>query len=337
MHPGHSLLLSTAIFAVILPPSLHAQASRATAVDLAKFRATPAPRLHLKAALYLPEGFCEYKYRFNLSTVHAGKGLCPATTQQFEAAFETVLRVQQVPYAPKSGEADLVIALDPPMGRNYFAGMFNGETLTLTFTAYEPSGAVLLKSTEERSVKRMLNGDDWENGFAVLAADEVSTFLLKLKETQFIRAALQPPPKPVEPPPPQPAIIEISSSASVQVYINDEFKGTTSAEGRLVITLPAGQYKVRLSEPGKKEWAQPLQLAAGERRPLSAVLESAGPKPLTASEVEEALTNGVPKPRVKTLIRDYGVSFALTDEVERRLRKAGADDEILLAIVKNKK
>ncbi len=61
-----------------------------------------------------------------------------------------------------------------------------------------------------------------------------------------------------------------------------------------------------------------------------------GPPALTLAEVEKALTD-LPKKRVATMIDEFGVDFALTNEAEQRLRAAGADANLLLAIAKAKK
>lgn len=125
----------------------------------------------------------------------------------------------------------------------------------------------------------------------------------------------------------------------VQVYVDDKFKGETSEqEGRLVVeNLEPRIHRLRLRLPGYKEWNQEVTLAAGETLPVSAKLEPAGPKPLALVEIEEALTNGLSPKRLTTLVKQFGVDFALTPEVEQRLREKGADSDLLLAIATNKK
>ena len=61
-----------------------------------------------------------------------------------------------------------------------------------------------------------------------------------------------------------------------------------------------------------------------------------GPPALTLAEVENALAN-LPKKRVGEMVEQYGVDFDLTDEAEKRLRGAGADTNLLLAIARAKK
>ncbi len=124
-----------------------------------------------------------------------------------------------------------------------------------------------------------------------------------------------------------------------QVYVDDKFKGSTSEkEGVLVIEdLPPGTYRLRLSFLGHKDWTGQATMAGGETRTVEAMLAAAGPKPLAADEIEEALKNGVAKSRIMGFIRDYGVDFALTGDIEQRLRDVGADSDLLLAITKARK
>ena len=148
-----------------------------------------------------------------------------------------------------------------------------------------------------------------------------------------------PKPKPSEQPL-QPGRIRIAAQpGGVQVYVNDQFKGITSSEeGLLVIAdLKPGSYRLRLAQPGYKDWTEERTVAAGETLNLEAKLTPAGPKPLSADEVEEALRNGISNKRVMGFVRQFGVDFALTEELEQRLRAAGADDTLLLAITKAKK
>ena len=145
-------------------------------------------------------------------------------------------------------------------------------------------------------------------------------------------------PSPMMPAPeaPRSAALHLNTNpGNAQAYLNDEFRGASSDQGNLAISnLKPGNYRLRLSLIGYQEWTQTFSLAAGEDRRVEARLERAGPKPLSQTEVEMALRNGVPKPRVAALIEEFGVSFDFTNEVESKLRAAGADDAVLLAISK---
>lgn len=121
-------------------------------------------------------------------------------------------------------------------------------------------------------------------------------------------------------------------------YVDDVFRGATSESGSLLIEgLAPGVRRLRLSREGHKQSEQVVTVGAGTITPVEVALERAGPKPLTAGDVEEALRNGVSNARLRAMVREYGVDFDLTDEAERRLRAAGADDVLLLAVSKGKR
>ncbi len=146
------------------------------------------------------------------------------------------------------------------------------------------------------------------------------------------------PPAP-EPAVPKPAALTISSRpGSAQVYLDDEPKGTTSAEGRLVLKdLAAGSRRLRLSLAGYDEWSQVIELAAGVTRTVEATLAPAGPPPFTLQDVVKMLEGDIHPKRVATLVQETGVDFALTDAAEKQLRAAGADSDLLLAVAKARK
>lgn len=124
----------------------------------------------------------------------------------------------------------------------------------------------------------------------------------------------------------------------VQVYVDDVFRGMTSAEGRLVVEgLTPGAHRVRMNLIGYTEAARTVDLKPGETVTIEAKLEPAGPKALALAEIEEALTNGISAKRLTTLVNQYGVDFALTKSVEQGLREKGADSDLLVAIATNKK
>ncbi len=130
----------------------------------------------------------------------------------------------------------------------------------------------------------------------------------------------------------------LTQPGEAQVYLDDEPRGVTSSEGRLLLkNLSTGAHRLRLSLTGYKEWTQTLELAAGDTKQVEAKLQPAGLKPLGLAEIEDALKNGLPNARVTQLVKEFGVDFAVTDEVEKRLRAAGADSDLLLAIMKAKK
>jgi len=59
--------------------------------------------------------------------------------------------------------------------------------------------------------------------------------------------------------------------------------------------------------------------------------------PLSVSDVEHGLKAGVTNTRMAALVKQYGVDFELTDAVEKQLRTAGANTDLLLAVSRGKR
>ena len=59
--------------------------------------------------------------------------------------------------------------------------------------------------------------------------------------------------------------------------------------------------------------------------------------PLREESLTQLLKSGVQEDQIKQVIRDCGVDFSLTDEVEQRLRALGASDGVLLAVLLGKR
>jgi len=134
------------------------------------------------------------------------------------------------------------------------------------------------------------------------------------------------------------AVLTITSDpGDVQVYINDEPRGMTSGEGKVVLRLAAGTYKLRLSLPGFKDFEQQVRLVSGQSQEVTAKLEPAGPPPFTAGDVAEMLQGKMSPKRVATLVQERGVDFELNPDLDKRLRGLGATSDLLLAIATNKK
>ena len=139
---------------------------------------------------------------------------------------------------------------------------------------------------------------------------------------------------------PQSASLSIASKpGSVEVYLDDKRRGTTSAEeGKLVLdNLPPGPYKLRLSLAGYKDWTQSGSLSAGQTLEVQAELKVAGPGPFTVQDVVDMLRGEISPKRVATLVQQRGVDFTLTDAIEKQIRDAGGDSDLLLAIAKARK
>jgi len=146
--------------------------------------------------------------------------------------------------------------------------------------------------------------------------------------------------RPLPSPPPRAGTLKVITHPEIaQVYLDNRPKGVTSeAEGELILEdLAPGPYRVRVSLEGYSDWKQEVQVEVGKTLIIEAKLEPRGPKPLSLAEVEEALQGGLTSTRIAALVKQYGVDFALTADNEQRLRAAGANDSVLLAVAKNKK
>jgi PEGA domain-containing protein len=123
-----------------------------------------------------------------------------------------------------------------------------------------------------------------------------------------------------------------------QTYVDDEFKGVTSSEGRLVVKdVKPGAHTVRVDLPGYKELSQPVTISAGQNNDFKAALQRKGPDPLSEAEIEDGLKQGVTPVRMTALVQEIGVGFTMNDDIEKKLRALGADSDLILAIMKNKR
>jgi len=159
----------------------------------------------------------------------------------------------------------------------------------------------------------------------------------------------------LRPPPPPAPVVEAPRTATLQLearpggaefYVDDEFRGSTSGEGRIKVSdLAPGEHRLRLSKKDYEEWNRTLTLEAGENRTIEVQLPAAkAPQPppppettLGLADVLKLLEGGVTPARVESIVKERGVSFELTDDAERKLRALGATDTLLLAIAKAKK
>jgi hypothetical protein len=152
------------------------------------------------------------------------------------------------------------------------------------------------------------------------------------------------------PPVPEPvrtASLEIEARpGGAEFYLDDQFKGTTSSEGRLAVAgVPPGEHRLRLSKKEFEEWNRTLTLEAGESRTIEVELAPAKPReppkpeiePLTVEGVMKLLEAGVTPVRLSAIVQERGVNFTLTPAIESRLRALGATDALLLEIAKAKK
>ncbi|MGH9602767.1 MAG: PEGA domain-containing protein [Terriglobales bacterium] len=143
------------------------------------------------------------------------------------------------------------------------------------------------------------------------------------------------------PPAPQPATLVITSfPPGAQVWVDDNSRGPSDPQsGKMAITrVPGGRsYRLRVTAEGYKEWSQTVAAAAGQTHAVEARLIPAGPPPFSVQDIVALLQGEVAPARVAALVAERGVDFALTDSLERQIRAAGGDAELLVAIAKAKK
>ncbi len=94
------------------------------------------------------------------------------------------------------------------------------------------------------------------------------------------------------------------------------------------------------ANPGRPYADMPARPSADVKTPPELERKAAHqnqPTPFFADEVEKMLALKLSSSQIVELVRERGVNFTLDDSTERRLRAAGADAELLLAISKAKK
>ena len=72
-------------------------------------------------------------------------------------------------------------------------------------------------------------------------------------------------------------------------------------------------------------------------RRVEAAPKAAHAPGLSLTDLLKLLDAGVTPVRLEMIVKEHGVSFALTEDKEQALRQAGATDTLLLAITKAKK
>ena len=80
-------------------------------------------------------------------------------------------------------------------------------------------------------------------------------------------------PKPAKPPATKPAQIVVETSPNAEVYLDDQYTGRASPEGRLVIGNPKpGEHNLRVSFAGKRDFQRKITVAAGKEVKIVATL-----------------------------------------------------------------
>src|SRR3972149_1347949 len=128
---------------------------------------------------------------------------------------------------------------------------------------------------------------------------------------------------PNRPPPPAPVVVA-PKTGSLQIeaqpggaefYIDDEFRGSTSGEGRIKVSdLAPGEHRLRLSKKDYEEGNRTVTLEAGENRTLEVQLAQAKPPEpppppettLGLADVLKLLEGGVTPARGESIVKERG-------------------------------
>jgi formylglycine-generating enzyme required for sulfatase activity len=80
-------------------------------------------------------------------------------------------------------------------------------------------------------------------------------------------------PKPAKAPATKPAQIVVETSPNAEVYLDDQYTGRASPEGRLVIGNPKpGEHNLRVSLAGKRDFQRKITVVAGKEVKIVATL-----------------------------------------------------------------
>ena len=113
----------------------------------------------------------------------------------------------------------------------------------------------------------------------------------KPKKPPAAKVAAKPAEKPAAKPAPEPAQIIVETLPNAEVYLDDQYVGRASPQGRLVIgNLKAGEHGLRVSLAGKLDYEQTVTVVAGQVANVEAALEDLAP---TAGPVKENPKDGL--------------------------------------------
>ncbi len=182
-------------------------------------------------------------------------------------------------------------------------------------------------------------GGNWHGAYLPCAKMEqalVADFSSGVAAFERITASLVPGPPPQLPKSTTVTLQLTSDPGDAQVYVDGIFRGQTDDSGQLVVESAPGDHDLRLDHADYKEWKGKVTLT-GERTEQKIAMVKRGPDPLSVDEIEQALSQGMTPARCADLVKQYGVNFAVTPEIDKRLRDKGADSDLLLAIAENKR
>lgn len=126
---------------------------------------------------------------------------------------------------------------------------------------------------------------------------------------------------------------------SVSVRTRDTVRGLETVQRFQVTEVqinPPVDMRLFQSPPGVTLASIPiLPAVTRDLAPLPVV--PSGPPPFTLQDVVDMLRGEMAPARIAILVQERGVSFALADAIEKQIRDAGGDTELLFAIAKAKK
>ncbi len=313
----------------------------------------PANLSPLRIGLDVPASVSLYGPRYEGGTWESkfGARLKQELEDQMRAAFPNVDSLSAFPPAGETPNLDAYVVVEQVVARFYGRGTMTAEaqaTFSVFDAAREPTKDIEVASGFKVSFTKDTQDERCDAAVQEMVRDLAGKLISALREPE-LQSRLQHSAEVARarrerPPPPAAAgpqlfgrLVLATTPPGATVFLDEVYWGASNAEGKLTIAgVPAGSHTVRMKADGFKELTQPVTVAPGDN-PVALKAEVAPPKPLREVEVEDALRWDVPKPRIKALISEFGVDFALTKAAEVRLLDAGADREMLELIARSKK
>ena len=274
---------------------------------------------------------------------------------QLGRSFPRVASLPAFPPPPNTPESDAYVVVVQAIARFYGRGTMNGEAraAVAVYNARREHVKDIEASTEYKvslAGPRDTQQARFEAGVQEVVRDLAAKLLSGLTdpglqeqleqnaaELRNQRAHPAPPPAAPAAPTAFGRLFLTTTPKGATVFLDDVYWGESNGDGKLAIAgVGAGSHVLRLKATGYQELKQTVVVAPGDN-PVALTAKEAGPRPLSEVEIEDALRHEVPRARVTALVKEYGVTFEVTKESEVRLRDAGADNEMLVAIAQSKK
>ncbi|HVP44685.1 MAG TPA: PEGA domain-containing protein [Terriglobales bacterium] len=319
---------------------------------LAPPSAASPPASPLRVGLHVPDSVALYGPRYEGGAWESrfGARLKQELEEQLRAAFAGVELLSSFPPSQETPGLDAYLVVEQAVARFYGRGAMTAEaqaTVSVFNAAREPVKDIPLSSEYVVSYTKDTQPARCDAAVQEVVRNLASQLISALldpelqgrlqRSAEAERARRERPSAPAPPPKVFGRLVLTTTPAGATVFLDDEYWGESNAEGRLTIAgVPAGAHTLRMKMSGFKELTQAVTVVAGDN-PVALQAEVAPPKPLREAEIEEALRYDLPKARLKALIAEYGVDFALTKAAELRLLDAGADKEMLELIARSKR